>query len=412
MGLPRPSELNIGTAGHVDHGKTTIIEKLTGVWTSRHSEELMRGITIKIGYADMPIYRLRNKRGEEIYWSYPSYGDYGEPELLRVVSFVDCPGHESLMATMLAGATVMDGAMLVIASNEPIPRPQTKEHVMALQIMGVKNVVVVQNKIDLVSKEEAKESYLKIKEFLASTEYADAPIIPVSAIHRINLHRLVEALYKFIPPPKRDLTKPLRFYIIRSFDINKPGTPIDKLQGGVIGGSIFQGKVRVGDEIEILPGYLYSEGGKIKNTPLITKVTSIRAGGLELKEAYGGGLVGIQTDLDPYLTKSDSLVGNIAGEPGTLPPVTTMLSLEYELFKYVVGADETIQVKPFEVNEKIRINIGPATSLGTIKSVTKEYVNVQLYRPVVAEIGWRAALAARVGDSWRLVGVGRVIGVH
>ena len=396
-----------GSAPIILHN-TTIIEGLTGIWTSSHSEELRRGITIRIGYADMPIYRLTGPSGE-VYWSWPEFEGYGNPELVRVISFVDCPGHESLMANMLSGAAVMDGAMLVIAANEDVPRPQTKEHTMALQILGVKNLVVVQNKIDLVSKKEAIENYEKIREFLSTTIYGDAPIIPVSAVHRINLHYLVEALYKYIPVPERDLTKPFRMFIIRSFDINKPGESFESLKGGVIGGSIVQGRVSVGDEIEISPGYIYSVEGKIKYEPLYTEVLSIRTRYTSLKEAYGGGLIGIQTDLDPYLTKSDGLVGSVASEPDTLPPVLYEFDMEVELFKYVVGTDETILVKDLARGDRLRLNVGPAVTLGIVTDVSRDAVHVRLVRPVVAGSGWRVAIAAQVNNLWRLVGVGTVV---
>ncbi len=398
----------LGGSGPIILHNTTIIEGLTGIWTSSHSEELRRGITIRIGYADMPIFRLTGPSGE-IYWSRPEFNGYGNPELVRVISFVDCPGHESLMANMLSGAAVMDGAMLVIAANEDVPRPQTKEHTMALQILGVKHLVVVQNKIDLVSKREAIENYEKIRDFLSTTIYADAPIIPVSAVHRINLHYLVEALYKYIPVPHRDLEKPFRMFIIRSFDINKPGESFEKLKGGVIGGSIVQGKVSVGDEIEVSPGYIYSEEGKIKYKPLYTEVKSIRTRYTSLKEAYGGGLIGIQTDLDPYLTKSDGLVGSVAGKPDTLPPVLYEFDMNVELFKYVVGTDETILVKELSRGDRLRLNVGPAVTLAIVTDVSREHVHVKLIRPVIAGSGWRVAIAAQVNNLWRLVGVGTVV---
>ncbi len=405
--IPRQPELNIGSAGHVDHGKTTIIQALTGRWTATHSEELRRGITIKIGYADMPIYRF-GLGGGEIYWSRPRYNGV-DGELVRVVSFVDCPGHESLMANMLSGAAVMDGAMLVIAANESVPRPQTKEHAVALEMLGVKNVVVVQNKIDIVSKEEAYRNYEAIKEFLSTTSFADAPIIPVSAIHRVNLHYLVEALYRYIPPRERYPGKPLKMFVIRSFDINKPGTNYRDVVGGVLGGSILEGRVRVGDEIEILPGYLYKEGGRIRHKPLYATVESLSSGRLKLDVAYPGGLVGIQTDLDPSLTKSDGMVGNVAGAPDSLPEVRYELSLDIELFRYVVGTEESLEVRPISRGEPLRLNIGPATTLGVVTSISDGIYHLNLSRPVVAEEGWRAAVAARYDNKWRLVGVGTVL---
>lgn len=407
VSIPRQPELNIGTAGHVDHGKTTIIQALTGIWTAVHSEELRRGITIKIGYADMPIYRFV-KDGSEIFWSRPRLQDM-EGELVRVVSFVDCPGHESLMANMLSGAAVMDGAMLVIAANEPVPRPQTKEHTIALELLGVKNVVVVQNKIDLVSKKEVYESYEAIREFLSTTSFADAPIIPVSAIHNVNLHYLVEALYRYIPKPEKDPSKPLMMYVIRSFDVNKPGTSYKDIVGGVLGGAILEGKISIGDEIEISPGYIYKERDKIVNQPLYAEVLSLSSGKLPLKEAFPGGLIGVQTDLDPSLTKSDGMVGNVVGKPGTLPDVLYEVTLDVTLFKYVVGTDETVEVRPIQRGEPFRLNIGPATTLGVAVDIRDDIVTFKLSRPVVADKGWKSAIAARYDNKWRLIGVGEVV---
>jgi len=405
--IPETHNFLAGPTGIISHN-TTMIQALTGIWTSSHSEELRRGITIKIGYADMPIYKL--KRGSDvIYWPEPEYPGYSEPELMRVISFVDCPGHESLMANMLSGAAVMDGAILVIAANEPVPRPQTKEHAMALEILGIKDIVVVQNKIDLVSKEEAIKNYEQIKEFLATTKYyADAPIIPISAIQKVNLEYLVEAIQKYIPTPKRDFSKPARMLVIRSFNINLPGTHYKKLRGGVIGGSIIQGKVKVGDELEILPGYLYRKGDKVYHEPLYTEVLSLSTQKLRLEEAYSGGLIGIQTDLDPSLTRADGMVGNVAGKPGTLPEVRYDLSLDVTLFTYVVGTDEQIEVKPLTKGEPLRLNVGSATSLGIVVGLGKDWADIKVTRPVVADDGWKVAIARRFNGKWRLIGVGEV----
>jgi translation initiation factor 2 subunit 3 len=405
--VPRYHNFVAGLGGILAHN-TTIIQALTGIWTSSHSEELRRGITIKIGYADMPIYEL--KKGEErIYWSSPEYPGFSQAHLLKVISFVDCPGHESLMANMLSGAAVMDGALLVIAANEPVPRPQTKEHAMALEILGVKNIVVVQNKVDLVTKDEAIENYKQIKDFLSTTKYyGDSPIIPVSAVQKVNLHYLVESIVKYIPTPERDYSKPSRMLIIRSFNINLPGTDYKKLKGGVIGGSIIQGKLSIGDEIEIVPGYLTRKGEKIVHEPLYTEVMSLSSQKLRLKEAYSGGLIGVQTDLDPSLTKADGLVGNVVGKPGTLPEVLYEVTMDINLFQYVVGTDEQLVVQPLVQGEPIRINIGSSVALGYISGLGKDWADIKLLRPVAAETGWRAAIARQFNGKWRLIGVGEV----
>ena len=129
-------ELNVGVVGHIDHGKTTLLSKITGKFADTHSEELKRGITIKLGYAELTIYKDGNKFMSE---------KKGIPQ--RYVSFIDAPGHEMLMATMLSGAATIDAAILVVAANEGI-KPQTKEHLLALQAKKIKNIIIAQNKID------------------------------------------------------------------------------------------------------------------------------------------------------------------------------------------------------------------------------------------------------------------------
>ena len=189
------SEINIGLVGHVDHGKTTLTKALSGIWTDTHSEETKRGISIRLGYADITFRRCTNCPAPQCFTTALVCSHCGEEtSTLRKVSFVDSPGHETLMATMLSGAAIMDGAVLVIAANEPCPQPQTKEHLMALDVIGVKDVIVVQNKIDIVSKERAIESYNEIKEFVKGTCADEAPIIPVSAQQGANIDILIEVI--------------------------------------------------------------------------------------------------------------------------------------------------------------------------------------------------------------------------
>ena len=182
------SEINIGLVGHVDHGKTTLTKALSGIWTDTHSEETKRGISIRLGYADITFHRCMDCPTPQCFTTALVCEHCGaETQVLRKVSFVDSPGHETLMATMLSGAAIMDGAVLVIAANEPCPQPQTKEHLMALDVIGVDEVIVVQNKIDIVSRERALESYQEIQEFIKGTCAEGAPIIPVSAQQGANI---------------------------------------------------------------------------------------------------------------------------------------------------------------------------------------------------------------------------------
>ena len=405
----RQPEGNIGTAGHVDHGKTTLVQALTGVWTAKHSEELKRGMTIKLGYADGEIWYCEGAEGVEAYQPFPELCPKGTvPKLLRKVSYVDAPGHEILMATMLSGAALMDGALLVIAANERCPQPQTYEHLMALDIVGVHNNVVVQNKVDVVTPERARESYREIKEFLKGTFAENAPIIPVSALHKVNIDAVAMAIEKFIPTPKRDPSKPPLMFIVRSFDVNKPGTPVEELKGGVVGGSLIQGVLRVGDEIEIAPGIRVEERGKVRYEPIVTEVVSLRFGDLEVEEAKPGGLVAVGTKLDPSLAKADNLVGNVLGKPGHLPPVRDTLRLEYHMLERAVGTREFVKVPPPRAREIVMLTVGTAITLGVITRVTKDEMEVVLRRPVVAWEGARVALSRQIMGRWRLVGWGVV----
>jgi translation initiation factor 2 subunit 3 len=171
-------------------------------------------------------------------------------ELVRHVSFIDCPGHDILMSTMLSGAAVMDGALLLVAANETCPQPQTSEHLAAIEIMQLKHLIILQNKADLVNAEAAHAHQESIQRFARGTVAQSSQIIPIPAQLKINTDTVIEALTR-VPPPVRDFTSPARMIIIRSFDINRPGWDIDDLKGGIAGGSILQGVLRLGDEIEI-----------------------------------------------------------------------------------------------------------------------------------------------------------------
>lgn len=407
---------NIGTAGHVDHGKTTLVEALTGIWAARYSEELKRGITLKIGYADTAIYRCPTCDPPQAYYTENTAGKglkckYCGSELVfqRRVSFVDVPGHEMLMAVMIAGAALMDGVIFIIDASQKCPRPQTREHFTALSIIGIKNIVVVQNKIDVVSKERAKESYKEIKEFLSGTWAEDAPIIPVSALHKVNVDALIWAIEEEIPTPERDPNKDPIMLVARSFDVNKPGTSIKNLKGGVIGGTIMQGSFSIGDEVEIRPGIKVEERGKIKYEPICTEITSLKSGNNELKVAYPGGLIGVGTKLDPSLTKSDNLIGNVVGKPDRLPPVWRELEVEFHLLERVVGLEELKTVEPLRKGEGLMINVGTAITLGKVLEVSKERARIALNIPVCAMERARIALSRQIMGRWRLIGYGYIV---
>ncbi len=396
--------INIGLVGHVDHGKTTLTEKLTGKWTDTHSEEIKRGITIRLGYADAvfrkcakcKIFTVKEKCDK----------CQGPATFVRKVSFVDAPGHESLMATMLSGAILMDGALLLISAADECPQPQTREHLMALQIVGVKNVVVVQNKIDLVTEEKAKQNYKQIKEFLSKTPYKDAPVIPVSALYSANIDVLIEAIEKTIPTPERDPNKEPIMFIARSFDINKPGTKIDELKGGVLGGALKQGKLKVGDNIEIRPGYATEEKGQKVWKPLATTIIALVTGGQMVKEVGPGGSIAVGTLLDPSIVKSDQFTGNVVGHPGKLPQVANSLKLQVHLLERVVGSKEELVVEPIKLTESLMLNVNSAATVGVVTKLSKDIIDCKLLLPVCVETGARVTISRRIANRFRLIGYG------
>ncbi|WP_094226896.1 translation initiation factor IF-2 subunit gamma [Methanolobus psychrotolerans] len=399
--------VNIGMVGHVDHGKTTLVSALSGVWTDTHSEEMKRGISIRLGYADTTFRKCPNCPEPQCYTVKDTCEGCGEPsEEIRTVSFVDAPGHETLMATMLSGAAIMDGAILVIAANETCPQPQTKEHLMALNIVGIQNIVVVQNKIDLVSREKVIEHYHQIKEFVKGTVAEGAPIVPISAQQNINIDALIMAMEKMIPTPVHKIDKHPHMLIARSFDINKPGTPINRITGGVIGGTLTEGVLHPDDELEIRPGMKVESDGSTRWVPIKTKISKIIAGKDHVEEATPGGLLAVGTTLDPTLTKSDSLTGQVAGLPGTLPPTHDDFKLELHLLERVVGVSDEEEIGPIKTSEPLMLNVGTATTVGVVTSARKDIAEVKLKRPVCAEIGSTVAISRRVGSRWRLIGVG------
>lgn len=409
MSFPKPPEVNIGMIGHVDHGKTTLTQRLTGKWTDEHSEELKRGISIRLGYADAAFYKCPTCEEPSCYTTQKVCPNCkSKTELLRVVSFVDAPGHETLMATMLSGAAIMDGAVLVIAANEVCPQPQTREHLMALEIIGAKRIIIVQNKIDLVSEEDAVKNYEQIVKFVKGTCAESAPIIPVSAHHDINIDVLIKTMEEYIPTPKRDMEKPPLMYVARSFDVNKPGAKYNELKGGVVGGSLLQGTIKKGEKIEIAPGRKREVEGKTILEPIFTTAHSLMTGGTMTETALPGGLIAIGTELDPTLVKSDSLAGKLVGRPGQLPPVLDTFDLSMCLLKRAVGTVDEKNVEPLKTNEPLMLTVGTATTVGIISELRLDWIRVKLKLPVCADQGQRIAVSRRIEGKWHLIGYGEI----
>lgn len=389
-------ELNVGVVGHIDHGKTTLLSRLTGKFTDTHSEELKRGITIKLGYADTIIYKDGNK-----------YNTEKKGVSQRYVSFIDAPGHEMLMATMLSGAAIIDSAMLVIAANEGI-KPQTREHFIALQAKKIKNIIIVQNKIDLVSKEQALKNYKEIKEFVKGTLAEDAPIIPVSAQQGVNIEKILEELCN-LEIPKRDVDTAPIFLVARSFDINKPGTEIKNLHGGVLGGILKKGKLKIGDEVEIKPGLTLKKAHQQIYESLTTKILSLHKGDKSVKQILPGASISIETGFDPFLTKTDSLAGCVVSAKGILPDISYNIKIKTKLFDEVLGAEGHNKVEPLKTKEMLMLSVNTTISVGTIEKIKDDEVELVLNIPVIALKGDNVGIARNIDGHWRLIGWGEIL---
>lgn len=400
-------EVNIGLVGHVDHGKTTLTERLSGKWTDTHSEEIKRGITIRLGYADMTIYKCGSCKPPACYsTSKKCIGCMKDGDAVRKISLVDAPGHESLMATMLAGTTIIDGALLLVAANESCPQPQTREHLMAMQILGIKNVIIVQNKIDLVKKEQALKNYQEIRAFMRGSKFEDTPVIPISAQHNINVDFLLSAIEEFIPTPERDKDADPLMFVARSFDINKPGSTPDKIVGGVLGGAVTEGRFSVGDRIEIRPGRKYEKENKISYEPLTTTIAALKTGGADVESVLPGGSIGVLTKLDPGIVKSDALVGSVVGRVGKLPPTWDEFTLDVQLLKRVLGTKERAEVEAIKKGETLMLNVNSAATVGVVTDISKNMVRCKLKLAVCAKLGARVTISRRMANRFRLIGYG------
>ncbi|AYV84955.1 MAG: mimivirus translation initiation factor 2 gamma subunit [Satyrvirus sp.] len=410
---------NIGLVGNVSHGKSLTIKALTNVETFRHSKEKERGITIKIGYTNCKIFKCEKCPEPECYFSTNSKikncqcGDCGSAsKLVQYFSFIDCPGHESLMSTMLSGATIMDYAILLIDGSQKCPQPQTIEHLAALEILQIKKIIIIQNKLDLVGGNKALEQYNDIKNFVKGTCAEFAPVIPFSAQKKYNVDILCEYIVKYFGNVERLINKP-KMNIIRSFDVNKPGCEISNLKGGVLGGSLVTGKFNVGDTIEIRPGVVLSQNlsdpanKKIVWKPLRTEIVSMQTDMDQIMEASPGGLVGICTNLDPAQTRSDKMVGQIVGFPDSMPDVFMEITAKCMFMKQSIVGGTKIK-KPMQGDELL-LNISSKPVLSIIKKIVKSNYQLELKWPCCMDIGDKFSISSKSSNSWRLIGMGEFI---
>ncbi|CAD6257872.1 unnamed protein product [Miscanthus lutarioriparius] len=383
--ISRQATINIGTIGHVAHGKSTVVKAISGVqlFSTIYVYRFVyvaKCMAYGIGKEDSPLCDV------------PGFENC-RMKLLRHVSFVNCPGHDILMATMLNGAAIMDGALLLIAANESCPQPQTSEHLAAVEIMRLQHIIILQNKIDLIQESAAMNQHEAIQKFIQGTIAQGAPVVPISAQLKYNIDVICEYIVKKIPIPERNFTSPPNMIVIRSFDVNKPGSEVNDIKGGVAGGSILKGVLRVNQKIEVRPGIVMKEeSGRIKCTPIYTRIVSLYAEQNELQFAIPGGLIGVGTTMDPTLTRADRLVGQATGREA----VRTS------------GTERASRVSKLAKGEILMLNIGSMSTGAKVVAVKNDLAKPALTAPVCTNKLEKLALSRRIEKHWRLIGWGTI----
>ena len=318
--------------GSVAAGKTSLTKLLTKKTTQKHSAELVNGCTIKMGYENLKIYYNGHNfitNPKEIPVGY---------RLIRHFSIADNPGHNSFMATLVTGLNDIDCALFLVSGSNGI-EPQTLQHMKCFKSTEISNIAIVISKMDLVPTQSKLELVMTTIDQMMESERLsgdiDPPIIPVSANADLNTQYLLKYLVSCeYPKNVIDLSKKeFKMTTIRTFDVNRPGTPIEDLKGAVFGGSIQSGYLAIGDVICILPGIIKydSETHNKVYTPLITQVLALRSDTSPLNIALPGGFIGIETTIDANYSKADRLVGNMIIKIDTLDDIKTKCQIVDEI---------------------------------------------------------------------------------
>lgn len=414
---------NCGTAGHVSHGKSTLVHALTGTRTQKHKKEQEKNITIRLGYANSKLYL--NPRTGAVYSLPSNIGmsanacdpDTQEPlQHLSTISFVDCPGHEAYMATMISGSTIMDYAMVIVAANERIPRPQTHHHLVALDYSKIEDVSFVLNKLDLVKERDVPEIKQQLDTYLKHMGMQDKLIHPVSAAARGNIGELCKYLaakvYARVPKTIEQAQKPLSFNIVRSFNANCPNTPIQNLVGAVVGGTLEAGVLSVGDQVELRPGLIYEQADPVDPTrmrkviqPIVARVESLESDHNTLQTAIPGGLVGVGLSIYAGLSHDDGLKGFVMGHVGSLPDMYDTLTGKYRILDVrlpgdqetplptlVMGSTVDLVVNGISSVQAQIISLGKKSSASSA-SASKGNIKLQLRKPVVLDLKGQNGIA-------------------
>jgi small GTP-binding protein len=398
---------NIGSIGHVAHGKSTLVRSITGVRTQKHSDEQERNITINIGYANAKVFMDSFGNFHTTPSKKESLKDYAgnEMKLVGHISFVDVPGHEAFMSNMISGSAVMNACILVIASNENIPQPQTYEHFEAVKNVDIDKFIILQNKVDLIDQSKNKKVVKDIQHFVRNTIAEDAPIIPSSIQNDINREEILNHIINLstnenIKALNEKANKDTHMIVIRSFDINRQNTNYDKLSGGVVGGSLLTGNLKIGDYIEMRPGYIIGN----KYRPIYAQVQSLQSDNKKLQYALPGGLIGVCLDIDPSIAKNNGMVGQILGHVGKLPEVYNEITIDYTEINRHDNFSST-----FKQNEEVMLSINSMNIKANVSSTKKRKIGFKLSKPVCIFPEQKIAIFKLNSIKWVLYATGEFI---
>lgn len=359
MAEPVETTVVFGTAGHIDHGKTTLVKALSGVDCDRLVEEKKRGITIELGFAPLSL---------------PSG---------RIISIIDVPGHERFIRQMVAGAAGIDAVIFVVAADEGV-MPQSREHLEILSLLGIKEGLVVLTKADMVDEEMLELAREDVKDLVRGTFLEGKPIIAVSAVTGLNLDILlkqIDAILENISP--RDTKGPFFMPIDRSFPIAGFGT--------VVTGTVYKGKVSVGDAVDVLP------------LDKSSKVRSIQVHGKSVKQALAGQRSALNL---PDVKSAELKRGDVACSRGLFKS-TQCLDVRLMLLS---SAQE-----PLRHWQEVHFHMGTSESMARVALLNDARITpgnealaqVVLYEPVVALIGQRFVI--RAYTPLRTIGGGEVL---
>jgi len=269
--------------------------------------------------------------------------------------------------------------------------------------------------VDLIKEADALAHPEQIKKFVAGTAADSSPINPITPVFKYNLEAVCEYLCTQVPVPVRDFTSAPLMMIIRSFDVNKPGEEVANLKGGVAGGSLIKGVLKVADEIEIRPGIVSKDSkGNTVCRPIRSKIATLSSESNALNFAVPGGLIGVGTIIDPFQTRQDRLIGHMLGYPGQLPDIYVEIEVKYYLLRRLLGVktdgdSKAGKVAKLKKGEILMVNIGSTAAGGRILGIKEDdTAKITLTNPVCSKEGDKVAVSRRIEKHWRLIGWGTI----